>query len=319
MKGDGRPEVTVSNPADPRPAGDVFEPVPRSSRRPLLIVLAAVVLFGAVTGVTNVRERQTAEVVERELAAAVQLELQPFDGGFSVDGDGVGDGAVVMRLNLDARNAGPGSVTVLRASLGDFASDSESQVAPGAVLPVRLKVRLDCREVPAQLSADGPVLVDVRTGDGAKRTVDLGELDQPLFLDAGFGRRLCGFLTPAESLAVDVERSQLDGDELRIRIRLYNSGREPVVVQELTVADGLGVRLEPNLLPLTLPSSRIDGVVASAPAFDAVVSVERCLADGQSPQGEQAGLLFTMAGDPAPGGVSLSEIDELLARACSDN
>lgn len=331
-----RPQVTITNPADPVRPADVLgsdDPPPGSPKPRGVAVGVVLALLAGVFGVGELRERRAADAEERRLQAVVAVELANTDEAYqATDFDGVAQEAV-LRRTLRLRNTGPRPVVVESAEVdGLRLVGGEVEVAPGAEQPLLLEQRVPCAPDLGSTATGLAVRLAVRTGSGLQeRELRLREDESAYGEDA---RWTCGNLTAVESVQLFPETggNVVDGG-LDLPVRLANYGVREARLLDVQGGSGLTAELlddrrRPLALPLVLNARGADGSVRERPLL-LRLRVEDCrLVDASDSQSFEAGSAFSisyLAGDerePAgDGSVTTTLFDpnpvyDLLAEVC---
>lgn len=248
------PEVTVRDPAAPAQAPDLLvaqDEQPR--RRAWLVLLVVGALLAAGVLVTDARNDAR---TERRQAGAVELALIAFGSERRRYVEGTGAFELELLLQLQLRNDGPRTVTVLRGGVAGYALERDVELEPGELSPLPLTRRVRCGSTaadPARASDDLELTVGTDAGPRDVR------LPVPFDLPGDVAARACGFLPLDDAVTAQVVDVQTRRGSLRLALDVRSVANRPVEVVAATAVDpGVQARLEeaadrPVVLPIPGP------------------------------------------------------------------
>ncbi len=331
-----RPQVTITNPADPRRPADVLDgddPAPGSPKRLIVAAVVVLALLAGVSGVDELRDRRAANAEERRLQAVLQVELTDRFGSFQgTDYDGGTQEAVLSRA-LGLRNTGPRPVVVESVAVdGLRLVGGDVEVAPGREERLLVQQRLPCSPAPVSTSTSLSVLLGVRTGAGLQEQELL--LDEEVTASGGDARRACGIVPAGEALQLFfVIGGRVQDGALDVPLRAANYGARDVRLLDVRAGSGLTAELLDDTghavpLPLEFAGRGPDGGVPERPLLLRLRVVDCALVDASDMESYQPDSAFSVsyvaADDVEPQGAGAATtvlydanaVRDLVAEAC---
>ncbi len=242
----------------------------RPNRR-LVLSVAVVLLLGAAGG-AFVAWRHYEQELDRRAVAALALSAQLTVTEGPSDSSGVpGPGGLVVSLV----NGGPAPVEVLGLGLSGPFPWQPTRTHVGGYSTAEVPVSAGVRCGP-ELYTDAAhsVRVRVQTQRGSVVTRELTLGDTSVGAVESLGRARCGLVLPDEAISSAPTRAVVQGLDLVLRLRLVNTGPEPLVVTRLAAAPGL---LASAPLPVSVPARRSVDVPGTT-AFTMSVRLLSCRA-----------------------------------------
>lgn len=308
------PQVTVSDPARPRPPVDLLEVEPRRvGRRTLTAGAAAAAAVVLLVAGLEVREDRAAAAQERRLQAVVDLEVQ-IEGASSVYDPGTRAARLESRLRVV--NDGPRDHVVEEGSLGAFRLVRAGiPVRAGRSTSLVLGASVPCTSRRPAEPASGPLVLRLEGG----RTVEL-PVDDAVGPDAA--ARACGFIPLEEVGFLGVLGASRAPGALELAVDLGTQAVRAVEVTALRVGPGLRGELRrgdgtPVTFPLPLPTGDGPGFVTQG--YTLRIEVTDCAAARAGAGSPSIGLSLRAADGETAKVETLYDLDQLadlLRDAC---
>jgi hypothetical protein len=254
-----RPEVTVTDPRQPRALVPVEEPAPpRLGRRGAALLTAAALVGATVLFAADVvRDRRDA-VDQRRLDGVVDVGLAESSSAWASSHDArTGTGTVEGAVRLV--NRGPRDVRVVFAELGDLRDDGSTTLDAhdgDAVLRLQRTVRCPGDGSPPPPQPESQELrVSLETPAGPREVVLEGDGLPQGSLDDSV-QRACLFPPLGESVQLAGTVVRAEDRAVVLHVDVANDGRVPIRLLSLIPARGLVVQSvagDATGLPIVLP------------------------------------------------------------------